>query len=268
LPAQEPLLRRSSLEPTPVTVGRLELPPGFSLLAFGEIDSTSDEARRRAEIGAPAGTLIWATRQVGGRGRRGRPWVSPEGNCYTSLLLRPKAAAADAAQISFVAAVAVAEAVARQLPVGRRVSCKWPNDVLIDGAKCSGILLESRSSKAGLEWLIVGVGINVESFPGETEFPATCLKAAGAAVAVETMLEDYLARLASWLARWERGGFAPVREAWLRWADGLGQPVRVRLNDVTLDGVFESLDEHGALMLATKDGARRRIMAGEVFRAA
>jgi BirA family transcriptional regulator, biotin operon repressor / biotin---[acetyl-CoA-carboxylase] ligase len=250
-----------------VTSGRLELPQGFSVLAFDEIGSTSDEAQRQAVLGAPAGTLIWAKRQVGGRGRRGRPWVSPEGNCDSSLILRPKVTPAEAAQISFVTAIAVAEAVAVQLPVGRRVSCKWPNDVLIDGAKCCGILLESRSGTAGLDWLIVGVGINIESFPAGMEYPATCLKAAGAAVTVETMLEGYIAHMATRLARWEREGFMPIREAWLRWADGLGEPVRVRLGDATLDGVFESLDEEGALMLATKDGSRRRITAGDVFRA-
>ena len=249
-------------------IGRPVLPAGFTLVALAEIDSTNEEAKRRAEQGAPDGTVVWARRQSSGKGRRGRSFVSPPGNCYSSLLLRPHAAPAIAAQVSFVTAVAVAEAVAALLPVGPRVTCKWPNDVLIDGRKCSGILLESRVGGAAVEWIVIGTGINVQSHPEGLAFPATSLWAAGGAATVETVLENYLERLAFWLGRWQGGGFQPVRRAWLLRADGLGRPVRVRLADATLDGVFESLDEQGALVLLGDDGNRRRIMAGEVFRPA
>jgi BirA family biotin operon repressor/biotin-[acetyl-CoA-carboxylase] ligase len=182
--------------------------------------------------------------------------------------LRPQVTPAAAAQVSFVTAVAVAEAVAALLPVGPRVTCKWPNDVLIDGAKCSGILLESRIGAKAVEWVIIGTGINVASHPDGLGFRATSLKAVGGLATVETVLEAYVERLAIWLERWQKDGFLPIRQAWLLRADGLGQAVRVRLADATLDGVFESLDEQGALVLLDADGSRRRITAGEVFRPA
>jgi BirA family biotin operon repressor/biotin-[acetyl-CoA-carboxylase] ligase len=251
-----------------MVIGQPVLPAGFTLLSFSDIDSTNDEAKRQAELGAATGTLIWARQQSSGRGRRGRSFISPPGNCYSSLILRPRVAPRAAAQLSFVAAIAVAEAVAAQLPVGPHITCKWPNDVLIDGAKCSGILLESRIDGAALEWLIIGTGINVASHPEGLESPATSLQAAGGLVTVETMLEAYAERLAHWLERWLREGFPPIRQAWLLRADGLGQAVRVRLADATLHGVFESLDEQGALVLLYADGSRRCITAGEVFRPA
>jgi len=251
-----------------VGIGRPLLPAGFALVALADIDSTNEEAKRRAEQGAPGGTVVWARQQSSGKGRRGRSFVSPPGNCYSSLILRPRLAPAVAAEASFVTAVAVAEAVAALLPAGPRVTCKWPNDVLVDGRKCSGILLESRLGGTAVDWIVIGVGINVQSHPEGLEFPATSLSAAGGAAGVESVLEKYLERLAFWLDRWQAEGFQPVRAAWLLSADGLGRPVRVRLADATLDGVFESLDEQGALVLLGADGSRRRITAGEVFRPA
>jgi BirA family biotin operon repressor/biotin-[acetyl-CoA-carboxylase] ligase len=251
-----------------MVMGLPVLRAGFTLVRFEEIDSTNEEARRRAEAGAAAGTVIWAGRQTDGRGRRGRSFISPPGNCYSSLILRPRVVPAAAAQLSFVTALAVAETVAALLPVGPRVTCKWPNDVLIDGAKCSGILLESRIGGGAVEWVIIGTGINVASHPDGLESRATSLHALGGLATVETVLEDYTERLATWLKRWETDGFLPIRAAWLLWADGLGLPVRVRLADATIDGVFEALDEQGALVLLDKDGSRRRIAAGEVFRPA
>ena len=130
----------------PSSTQRPALPPGFRLAALETVDSTNAEALRRAEAGAPDGTFVWARRQEAGRGRQAKPWSSPAGNLYTSLLLRPACAPARAAELSFVAAVAVADTVADLLgPAGPAVSCKWPNDVLVDGAKISGILLESRT---------------------------------------------------------------------------------------------------------------------------
>jgi len=245
------------------------LPPGFHLLALDAVDSTNDEARRLAETGAPDRTLVWAASQSGGRGRHGRQWQSPPGNCYSSLLLRPAVPPAAAAQISFVTALALAEAVTLLLPAGRKVSCKWPNDVLVDGAKISGILLESRMTRPGrVDWLIVGAGINVAHHPAESDYPVTSLHAAGGSATVEQTLATYVARLETWLGRWHRDGFAAVRQAWLDRADGLGQAVRVRLPDRTLNGVFEALDESGALVLLDSDGSRRAIAAGDVYRAA
>ena len=244
---------------------RPELPPFFSLVALERIDSTSEELHRRARAGAPEGTLVWAQEQSQGRGRRGRNWSSPRGNLYHSLLLRPRVSPGEAAQIGFVAAVALAETFASMLPPDRRVGCKWPNDVLIDGAKVSGILPEAEAAGGIVEAVVLGMGVNVASFPAELPYRATSLTAAGAKVNVETVLEALAPRLETWYRRWREGGFAPVRQRWLDFATGLGAPIEVRLEREVLQGRFAGLDASGALDLELADGRHRLITAGDVF---
>ena len=157
-------------------IGRPNLPAFFSLEAFDSIGSTNEEALARARAGAPEGTVIWARQQTGGRGRRGRSWSSPPGNLYCSLLLRPAVPPAQAAQLGFVAAVGMAEALLAVLPAERRLSCKWPNDLLIDGAKIAGILPEAEAAGRNVEALVLGMGINVESHPTDTPYRATSLQ--------------------------------------------------------------------------------------------
>lgn len=136
------------------------LPEHFNLLPFESIDSTNEEAKRQAASGAPDGTIIWAKQQLSGKGRRLRSWVSEEGNLYCSFLVRPDVSPAKAMQMSFIAAVAVAETVAAVLPKGTLVTCKWPNDVLVGGKKTAGILLESGGvSGQTLDWLVIGAGL-------------------------------------------------------------------------------------------------------------
>ena len=246
-----------------------EMPAEFELVAFDEIDSTNEEARRRAEAGARHGLLIWALSQNAGRGRRGHQWASPPGNLYSSLLLRPDCPAGEAATISFVAALAVVDTAATLLASGVTLHCKWPNDVLVEGEKVAGILLESHSGGDGkVDWLIIGVGINVAHYPDVTRLSATSLADHGATATVDQVLGVYAAALARWLAVWREQGFAPVRAAWLERADGIGQTIQVRLAEQTFDGIFESLDDDGALIVVEPRGGRRRITAGEVFRPA
>jgi BirA family biotin operon repressor/biotin-[acetyl-CoA-carboxylase] ligase len=241
------------------------LPPFFSLIALESIDSTNEELHRRARAGAPEGTLVWAREQTRGRGRRGRDWRSPPGNLYLSLLLRPQVPPAEAAQIGFVAAVALAEAFESLLPAAPRLSCKWPNDLLIDGAKVSGILPEAEAAGGVVEAVVLGMGVNVASFPAELPYRATSLAAAGAEAGVETVLEAVAPRLQSWYRRWREEGFAPVRCRWLDFATGLGEPVEVRLEREVLRGRFAGLDASGALDLELADGGHRLITAGDVF---
>lgn len=247
----------------PLSAPRL---PGFySLIALETAGSTNDEARGLAGRGAPAGTLVWARRQTAGRGRRGRVWDSPVGNLYCSVVLRPPVAPAVAAQLSFVAALALGEGIRGSLPAGAVVRYKWPNDVLVDGGKVAGILLESRIGGEGvLEWVLIGTGVNVASFPLDTERPATSLRRAGSNLSVADVLTAYARSLRTWLVLWERDGFGPVREAWLKRAAGLGEAIEVRLPDGTLNGTFDALDASGALVLLTPRG-RRTVSAGEVF---
>lgn len=242
------------------------LPGFFRLHGFDALDSTNEEAKRQAAAGAPAGTLISARTQQAGRGRRGRSWVSVPGNLYMSILLRPERSAAASAQLGFASALAVGEAVLPLLPPAVALAYKWPNDVLLDGRKISGILLESQAAGEGrIDWLVLGIGVNIASFPETSEFPATSLVAVGAsAVAVGTLLEAVAGRFHFWYERWLDHGFAPLRQAWLAWAHGLGQPIRVRLPQGESEGIFTGLDNEGALLLDIGT-ARRRITAGEVF---
>ncbi|WP_428247083.1 biotin--[acetyl-CoA-carboxylase] ligase [Ferrovibrio sp.] len=239
-------------------------------LGFAEIDSTNEEIRRQAEAGAAEGLVVTARRQTAGRGRRGRAWDSPEGNLFVSLLLKPRRPAHEAATLSFLISLCVAEAVIEASPALQdRVTCKWPNDVLIDGAKLSGILLESRAGQGGvLDHLIVGIGVNLVWNPADTPYPATNLAALGMAETPESFLPRLLARLGFWYDRWQAEGFAPVRQAWLALAQGIGKPAIARLGHEEVQGRFVALDEGGGLILELADGTRRTITAGDVFPAA
>jgi BirA family transcriptional regulator, biotin operon repressor / biotin---[acetyl-CoA-carboxylase] ligase len=236
------------------------------LLHVDEIDSTSDEAKRQAREGAAEGLVVWADRQTLGRGRRGRSWHSPSGNLYFSVLLRPNCRPAIAAQLSFAAALAVGEAIAALLPSRDAVRYKWPNDVLVFGRKVSGILLESQAGIDGLvEWLVIGIGVNIGSFPSETEYPATSLAAQGAYVPLPgALLETVALRFLDWRERWATEGFAPLREEWLGHAHGLGSEIRVRLDRSETAGRFVTLDLDGALILENASG-RQHISAGALF---
>ena len=237
----------------------------FTLVEFDVVDSTNDVAKEMAEAGASSGTLIWAKEQTRGKGRRGRKWISPRGNLCCSIILRPNALPHIAAQLSFVTAVAFGESIYMHLNNVGALSYKWPNDVLVNEKKVSGILLESQVGQLGLvDWVIVGVGANVSEFPSISEYPATSLKKESVDLGIEEVLVGYSHHLRKWISTWEIYGFEPVRLAWLGRATGLGRSINVRLPQETLSGIFESIDETGALILVTPDG-ERLISAGEVY---
>ena len=242
------------------------LPEGFRLHRYETLGSTNDEARRLARDGAPEGTLVWSLAQTAGKGRRGRPWMSPPGNLYLSLVQRPAGPPAQAAQLGFVAAIALGDALDRLAGPVLALRYKWPNDLLIDGGKVAGILLESETVAAGsTDFVVIGVGVNLLSAPRDVEFPATSLAEAGCVgAAPPRLLEAFAHCFAGWSESWREEGFVPVRAAWLQRASGLGEGIRVRLERQTLDGRFLDLDHDGALLLDGAEG-RRRIAAGEVF---
>jgi BirA family transcriptional regulator, biotin operon repressor / biotin---[acetyl-CoA-carboxylase] ligase len=244
------------------------LPDCFQLATLDSVDSTNEEIRRRAELGAVDGTVVWARRQTSGRGRRGREWTSPKGNLYCSLLLRPSYPASKAMQLGFVTAAAVAEVVTETLQNDAHVTCKWPNDVLVNGRKVAGILIESSSAGGtALDWLAIGVGVNVVSHPREaaSRYPATSLAAEGAReVSLPKLLERYCRSLHRWIATWHENGFAAIRQAWLQRAHGLHEPILVRLENETFEGVFANMDENGALVLE-QNGIDRLVTVGDVF---
>ena len=238
-------------------------PSGYALVRFEELDSTNSEARRLAEKGEQGPFWILAARQSAGRGRRGKVWDSGNGNLAATLLLRPKASSAVIGQLSFAAALAVAEMAQHYAP-GISIQVKWPNDVLADGSKLAGILLESGEDAHG-RWLAVGIGVNLAGAPPATEFPATSLAQLGiAAPSPQEALTVLAARFAHWYDVWMSEGFQTVRAAWLARAGGLGKPIRARLQDAVHEGVFEGVDTSGALLL-NQQGHVRAIAAGEVF---
>jgi len=242
------------------------LPEGFRLRRYPTIGSTNDAAKALARAGAADGTLVWADEQTEGRGRRGRPWRSPPGNLYLSLVLRPECAASRAAQLGFVAALGLGDALTPLVGPALPLRYKWPNDLLADGKKLAGILLESETSASDrVDFVVLGIGVNLVSAPEDVEFPATSLSAHGiSGVTPPLLLEGFVRNFAGWTRRWREAGFAPVRTAWLAAASGLGERIRVRLERQTLVGRFRDLDEDGALMLDAAEGSRR-IAAGEVF---
>jgi BirA family biotin operon repressor/biotin-[acetyl-CoA-carboxylase] ligase len=238
-------------------------PSGYGQIRFDELDSTNSEARRLAEKGEQGPVWISAARQGAGRGRRGKVWDSGSGNLAATLLLRPEKPAAVIGQLSFAAALAVAD-MAQHFAPDASIQVKWPNDVLGNGRKLAGILLESGEDSGG-RWLAIGIGVNLASFPPGTEFPATSLAQLGlAAPSPQEALSVLAARFAHWYDAWMREGFEMLRAAWLGRAGGLGKSIRARLPDTTHEGVFEGIDAAGALLL-NQQGRVRAIAAGEVF---
>lgn len=231
---------------------------------FDELDSTNEEARRRALSGEAGPLWIVARRQSAGRGRRGRTWTSADGNLFATGLFRLDASPARAAQLSFAAALAVGDLAGGAIGP-ERVRLKWPNDVLVEGRKLAGILLESGAHPDGGLWLAVGVGVNLAHHPDDAERPATDLSMHGGALTPEVAADRLAVRFEHWRGVWARQGFASIREAWLARAWGLGERCRAQLDGETLEGVFADLAEDGALRLDLPTGARRFISAGDVF---
>ncbi len=244
------------------------LPDGYQLHHIDCLGSTNDEATQMARQGAPSGTVVMADRQTNGRGRLGRRWVSPLGNFYASIVLRldcdPKAISG----LSLLAGVALGEALSALGPVDLDIALKWPNDILIGGAKTAGLLLESAGNQAvqAADFVVIGTGVNINSAPDEVAYPVTCLAAAGfGPLSNVELLRVYIAKLEIWLDRWHHEGFSVVRRAWCDKAYGLGEQVSLRLSKAQIEGIFVDLTERGALLIEQPDGRRREISAGDVM---
>jgi BirA family transcriptional regulator, biotin operon repressor / biotin---[acetyl-CoA-carboxylase] ligase len=244
-------------------------PDAYARHVLAEVGSTNSEAARLAP-GLTRPAWIMARRQTGGRGRRGRAWVSPEGNFFASLVMRSPGDPAQAALRSFVAALALDDALGALVGPAGRFTLKWPNDVLLNGGKVAGILLESGGQGPQLNHLIIGIGVNLIAAPPAAAVEPDALKPVS--VLGETGLrftpDELLDRLGPAFARWESQftayGFAPIRTAWLARAARLGQTIRARTMGETYEGRFEGLAEDGALVLGTDQG-RRTISAADIF---
>ena len=223
-----------------------------------EVASTMDEARLRAERGAAHLTAVAAKAQHSGRGRHGRVWQSPPGNLYVTAVLRPAIPARRVAELGFVAALAVAEAVDGL--AGPGTTLKWPNDVLRHGAKLCGVLLERLHDGA----VLLGIGLNIRHAPEDAPYPATSLAAEGLHVEAAVMLRTILARFDAGWAAWDGAGFAPVLARWSRRGPALGAPMQVRLPCELVTGRYAGLGNDGSLLLET-GGGRRTLTAGDVL---
>ena len=228
------------------------------MIHLATIGSTNDWLAARPDL--PDGSWVRADTQTGGRGRRGRAWISVPGNLFASVVTRAQPGEGPSQQLSFVAAVALARTLDHWVAPDR-MQLKWPNDVLLDGVKCAGNLLEGGQGAT-----VIGYGVNLAGHPDATECPATSLPAAGiAAPRVADVAERLASTFADARAEWRDHGFAVVRTAWLARAAGLGRPLEARLGSETVAGVFNGLADDGALLLTLPDARVRSIHAGEVF---
>lgn len=243
--------------------------PAAPVLLLDQTDSTNAEARRRAEAGETGPLWIVARRQTAGRGRRGRTWDSETGNLFATLLRVTLKSPAEAAQVTFIAALAVADLLDAFAPVSL-VTIKWPNDVMLAGEKAAGVLVESGAHEGGGLWLAVGIGVNLAHAPVGTERPATALAHhlrgdVGAPPTVEAATAKLAEAFAVWMDRWEALGFQPILDAWRARTPGLDGPAVARLGHETLQGQAEGVAADGALKLRLSDGSLRLISAGDVF---
>jgi len=255
---------------------------GYRLKGFDSVGSTNTEAMAAAAAGDPGGIWFAALQQTAGRGRRGRAWESPHGNLAASLLIVPDADAAVAATLGFVAGVALNAALSQILPRGlvkigidgadgasgghaARIALKWPNDVLADGAKLAGILLEATKLPDGRQGIVIGIGVNVVAAPAGLPYPATSLAELG----IERTAPEVFAALSdAWVesfSLWRDGdGVADVLARWRSAAAGIGAPVAVSRADGVVRGVFETIDEAGRLIVRADDKSLIAITAGDV----
>lgn len=252
---------------------------GYRLEAFPSVGSTNALALERAHAGDGGKLWLVSKKQEAGRGRRGRPWETQEGNLAATLLLVPDFELKHAATLGFVAGLALADALEAVLPQARigvgvdggtplgggRFELKWPNDVLADGAKLSGILLESAMLDHRRFALAIGIGVNVVAFPEGLPYPATSLSMLGASCDAETL---FLALSDAWVENmrlWNEGsGLDAIRKRWLARAAGLGAEVAVRIEGRVVRGVFDSIDEECRFVIRDHDGGVVTVAAGDV----
>lgn len=249
-------------------------PAGVGLKALETTDSTNEEARRLAEAGEPSPIWIWAREQTAGRGRRARAWKSGADDLTATLLLRPSALRptarpGESATLSYAAALALSDALAMIAPTAN-TRLKWPNDVLADGRKIAGILLEGRSDPRFGDWVAIGIGLNIATAPNAQEVEAGAWESTALAryLSAPPAPDDALRLLAAAFQRrlqdWALDGFAALRTDWLSRAARLGETVEARLGASSVTGRFVDVDADGALVLETPNGVRR-ISAADVY---
>ncbi|MCC8937188.1 biotin--[acetyl-CoA-carboxylase] ligase [Bradyrhizobium sp. Arg68] len=254
-------------------LGPRAISAGCKLAAFDQLGSTNVEAMLRARGGEGGPIWLVTAEQTAGRGRRQRAWIAPRGNLACSILEVMDVQPAVAATLGFAAGLALeaalqkvsVEAALRLGPQGPRYALKWPNDVLANGKKLSGILLEAEAI-AGRLAVVVGIGTNVVAAPEGTPTPAVSLSALGVQIAAEELFAALSDAWVDFRGIWDNGrGFAEIRRLWLARAAGLGEQVAIRTGTATLEGTFDTIDDTGCLIVRAADGRRMPVTAGEVY---
>jgi len=256
----------------PFTLGRRAASAGYRVQAFDQVGSTNVEAMARAREGERGPVWFVTAEQTAGRGRRQRPWVAPRGNLASSVLEVMDVAPATAATLGFAAGVAL-DAALRQVGLEAALrsgvavdfALKWPNDVLADGKKICGILLEAEGVPGGLA-VVAGMGTNVVAAPTDTPTPAISLAALGIQVSAEDLFSALSDAWVEFFGIWDSGrGFEEIRKLWLARAAGLGQAVAVTSGGSTIEGIFDTIDAQGCMIIQTPAGRRMPVSAGDVY---
>jgi BirA family biotin operon repressor/biotin-[acetyl-CoA-carboxylase] ligase len=256
----------------PFALGPRATRSGYSLIAFDQVGSTNAEALARARGGERGPCWFVTTEQTAGRGRRQRAWIAPRGNLASSVLEVLDVTPATAATLGFAVGIAMVSTLRQvgleaAMRTGGKLdfALKWPNDVLANGQKLSGILVEAEQVTAGLA-VVVGIGTNVVAAPTGTPTPATSLNALGVAVSAEDLFTALADHWAEYRAIWHDGhGFPQIRKAWLNCAAGIGQPVAISSGNAVIEGTFDTIDEQGCMVVRTTEGLMVPITAGDVY---
>lgn len=229
----------------------------FTIFEYDEVPSTMDIVKQHEP-----NTVIVAETQTAGRGKYNRKWSSKTGNLYFSMILEAKNKTKDYSQLSFLSAVAMGNALLSQ-DGSMNIQYKWPNDILLNQKKICGILLESDLSK---NQVVIGIGVNIKTFPENVMFKASSVKNEGFEnVTSSVTLEKFLVQFSNLYRLWMEKDFSVIREKWIKKAYNLGEKISVKLENEKFEGIFEDLDKDGTLLLHLEDGGVKRVKSGDVF---
>lgn len=228
------------------------------------LTSTQDVIKEMARAGMPEGMVVQAAQQTAGRGRHGRQWVSEKGNLYMSLLLKPASDARHIGQLGLLTGLVLAETIIKYIDDPQQMSLKWPNDVMLNGLKCAGILIETQlTPKNSLSWVAIGVGVNMVSAPrGIGDSLEAYAAKPFSLVAFRT---TFLKNMDKYYLLWSKEGFDPIKENWLKYAHRKGTKVKVRIGPQMEEGTFYGIDDEGNLMITDHDLRMKKVTAGEVY---
>jgi len=233
---------------------------------FKELTSTMDEARNLVEQGIDEDIVVVAEIQTQGRGRRGRSWESLPGNLFMTYITSLECTLAEAPQLSFVACVAVGDALKPIIPPGNTITYKWPNDLLLNNKKVAGILLETINvPDSNLNTYLVACGLNIAACPADVRYPTTSLQDEGIYLEYDVVLQKIVVSLQYHLDLWKKEGFSSIHKLWTQGAAHIDKPIKIDLQGNIQEGIFKGLDREGAMMLQTSKGLIT-INAGEVLR--